>query len=98
MLDSMFRCRIDKQTLEAVTPILEGMGLTVSGAIRIFLKRIEQTGEFPIDLGQQSSSQAQVAGIAAALEFLRYQERTSAEQKSTNSSTQRSRVNAPLKK
>lgn len=76
MMDSMIRCRIDKQTLDAVTPVLEGMGLNVSSAIRLFLKRIEQTGEFPFDLAQQNSSQSQVAGIAAALEFLRFQERS----------------------
>ena len=80
MFDSMIRCRIEKETLDAVTPVLERMGLTVSGAIRIFLKRIEQTGEFPFDLAQQTSSQSQVAGIAAALEFLRYQERELANQ------------------
>ena len=78
MMDSMIRCRIDKETLEAVTPVLERMGLTVSGAIRLFLKRIEQTGEFPFDLAQQVSSQSQVAGIAAALEFIRSQEREQA--------------------
>jgi addiction module RelB/DinJ family antitoxin len=75
-MDSMIRCRIDKQTLDSVTPVLEGMGLTVSSAIRLFLKRIEQTGEFPFDLAQQNSSQSQVAGIAAALEFLRFQEQS----------------------
>ena len=75
MMDSMIRCRIDKQTLEAVTPVLERMGLNVSSAIRLFLKRIEQTGEFPFDLAQQNSAQFQVAGIAAALEYLRFQER-----------------------
>ncbi len=73
-MDSMIRCRIDKQTLEAVTPVLERMGLNVSGAIRLFLKRIEQTGEFPFDLAQQNSAQSQVAGIAAALQYLRFQE------------------------
>ena len=73
-MESMIRCRIDKQTLDNVTPVLEGMGLNVSSAIRLFLKRIEQTGEFPFDLGQQNSSQSQVVGIAAALEFLRFQE------------------------
>lgn len=74
MMDSMIRCRIDKQTLEAVTPVLERMGLNVSSAIRLFLKRIEQTGEFPFDLVQQNSAQSQVAGIAAALQYLRFQE------------------------
>jgi addiction module RelB/DinJ family antitoxin len=74
MMDSMIRCRIDKQTLEAVTPVLERMGLNVSSAIRLFLKRIEQTGEFPFDLAQQNSAQSQVAGIAAALQYLRFQE------------------------
>jgi DNA-damage-inducible protein J len=74
MMDSMIRCRIDKQTLEAVTPVLERMGLNVSSAIRLFLKRIEQTGEFPFDLVQQNSTQSQVAGIAAALQYLRFQE------------------------
>lgn len=74
MMDSMIRCRIDKQTLEAVTPVLERMGLNVSSAIRLFLKRIEQTGEFPFDLAQQNSTQSQVAGIAAALQYLRFQE------------------------
>jgi addiction module RelB/DinJ family antitoxin len=74
MMDSMIRCRIDKQTLEAVTPVLERMGLNVSSAIRLFLKRIEQAGEFPFDLAQQNSAQSQVAGIAAALQYLRFQE------------------------
>lgn len=74
MMDSMIRCRIDKQTLEAVTPVLERMGLNVSSAIRLFLKRIEQTGEFPFDLVQQNSAQSQVAGIAAALQYIRFQE------------------------
>jgi addiction module RelB/DinJ family antitoxin len=75
-MDSMIRCRIDKQTSDSVTPVLEGMGLTVSSAIRLFLKRIEQTGQFPFDLAQQNSSQSKVAGIAAALEFLRFQEQS----------------------
>jgi addiction module RelB/DinJ family antitoxin len=74
MMDSMIRCRIDKQTLDAVTPVLERMGLNVSSAIRLFLKRIEQTGEFPFDLVQQNSAQSQVAGIAAALQYLRFHE------------------------
>ena len=74
MMESMIRCRIDKQTLDNVTPVLEGMGLNVSSAIRLFLKRIEQTGEFPFDLGHQNSNQSKVAGIAAALEFLRFRE------------------------
>ena len=60
--------------MDNVTPVLEGMGLNVSSAIRLFLKRIEQTGEFPFDLGHQNSNQSKVAGIAAALEFLRFRE------------------------
>ncbi len=40
MLSVDVRCRIDPKTKEDAAEVIEAMGLTVSDAIRLFLKRV----------------------------------------------------------
>ncbi len=48
--DSMIRVRINSETKEKAAHVLDGMGLTISDAVRILLVRIAQEGRFPFDL------------------------------------------------
>jgi addiction module RelB/DinJ family antitoxin len=65
MLEVTVRCRIDEQTKEKVSLVLDQMGMTLSTAIRLFLKRIADDGAFPFELNR--STREDVSGIKAAL-------------------------------
>ena len=65
MLEVTVRCRIDEQTKEKVSLVLDQMGMTLSTAIRLFLKRIADDGAFPFELNRPVRQDA--SGIKAAL-------------------------------
>ena len=44
------RCRIDPKTKEDASEVIEAMGLTVSDAIRLLLKRVASEGAIPFEL------------------------------------------------
>jgi DNA-damage-inducible protein J len=50
MLTVDVRCRIDPKTKEDAAEVIEAMGLTVSDAIRLFLKRVASEGAIPFEL------------------------------------------------
>ena len=50
MLTTEVRCRIDTKTKRDAIKVIEAMGLSVSDAIRIFLKRVATEGTIPFDL------------------------------------------------
>jgi len=50
MLTTDVRCRIDSKTKHDASEVIEAMGLSVSDAIRIFLKRVATEGTIPFDL------------------------------------------------
>ena len=50
MLTVDVRCRIDPKTKEDAAEVIEAMGLTVSDAIRLFLKRVASEGTIPFEL------------------------------------------------
>ena len=50
MLTVDVRCRIDPKTKEDASEVIEAMGLTVSDAIRLFLKRVASDGAIPFEL------------------------------------------------
>lgn len=56
------RCRIDPKTKEDASEVIEAMGLTVSDAIRLFLKRVASEGAIPFELRVPSAKT--VAAIA----------------------------------
>jgi DNA-damage-inducible protein J len=47
---SMLHVRIDDDTKEQATVALDAMGLSVSDAVRIFLKRVVADQAFPLEL------------------------------------------------
>jgi DNA-damage-inducible protein J len=50
MLTTEVRCRIDTKTKHDAIKVIEAMGLSVSDAIRIFLKRVATEGTIPFGL------------------------------------------------
>lgn len=50
MLSVDVRCRIDPKTKEDASEVIEAMGLTVSDAIRLFLKRVALDRAIPFEL------------------------------------------------
>lgn len=50
MLNTDVRCRIDAKVKADATEVIEAMGLNVSDAIRLFLKRVATDGTIPFDL------------------------------------------------
>jgi DNA-damage-inducible protein J len=50
MLTTDVRCRIDAKTKADAAEVIEAMGLNVSDAIRLFLKRVATDGTIPFDL------------------------------------------------
>lgn len=50
MLTVDVRCRIDLKTKEDAAEVIEAMGLTVSDAIRLILKRVASEGAIPFEL------------------------------------------------
>ena len=65
MLEVTVRCRIDEQTKEKVALVLEGMGMSLSTAIRLFLKRMADDGTFPFEINRSKHDDS--SGIKAAL-------------------------------
>ena len=47
---SMLHVRVDDDTKEQATAALDAMGLSVSDAVRIFLKRVAADQAFPLEL------------------------------------------------
>jgi DNA-damage-inducible protein J len=47
---SMLHVRVDDDTKEQATATLDAMGLSVSDAVRIFLKRVVADQAFPLEL------------------------------------------------
>ena len=50
MLTTDVRCRIDAKVKADAAEVIEAMGLNVSDAIRLFLKRVATDGTIPFDL------------------------------------------------
>lgn len=50
MLTTDVRCRIDAKVKADATQVIEAMGLNVSDAIRLFLKRVATEGAIPFEL------------------------------------------------
>ncbi len=50
MLTTDVRCRIDAKTKTAASEVIEAMGLNISDAIRIFLRRVADDGAIPFEL------------------------------------------------
>ena len=50
MLTADVRCRIDAKVKAQAAEVIEAMGLNVSDAIRLFLKRVATEGTIPFDL------------------------------------------------
>lgn len=44
------RLRVEPELKEQATEILEELGLTVSAAIRLFLKKVVETNSIPFDI------------------------------------------------
>lgn len=44
------RLRIEPELKEQATEILEDLGLSMSGAIRLFLKKVVETNSIPFDV------------------------------------------------
>ena len=47
---SMLHIRVDDRTKEEATAALDAMGLTVSDAVRLFLRRVVADQAFPLEL------------------------------------------------
>lgn len=75
MLEVTVRCRIDDRTKEKVGLVLDRMGMTLSTAIRLFLKRIAEDEAFPFDINK--STQHELTGIKAALAHLMQEKKIS---------------------
>ncbi len=52
--NALVQTRIDAEVKERATAVLEGMGLTVSNAVRILLTRIANEGALPLELVSNS--------------------------------------------
>lgn len=50
MLTVDVRCRIDQKTKTEASEVIEAMGLSVSDAIRLFLRRVAVEGAIPFEL------------------------------------------------
>ena len=50
MLTTDVRCRIEAKVKADAAEVIEAMGLNVSDAIRLFLKRVATDGTIPFDL------------------------------------------------
>jgi DNA-damage-inducible protein J len=54
--NALVQTRIDAEVKERATAVLEGMGLTVSDAVRILLTRTAKEGALPLELISNSSA------------------------------------------
>ncbi len=55
--DSVVRSRVDKTTKKEVEKIIQGLGLNMSDAIRIYLNQIILTNGLPFDIKLPSSGE-----------------------------------------
>ena len=55
MLTTDVRCRIDAKTKTAASEVIEAMGLNISDAIRLFLRRVADDGAIPFELRAPNS-------------------------------------------
>ncbi|WFU12485.1 type II toxin-antitoxin system RelB/DinJ family antitoxin (plasmid) [Rhizobium sp. CB3090] len=55
--NALVQMRIDAEIMERATAVLEGMGLTVSDAVRILLTRTANEGTLPFELVGNSDAQ-----------------------------------------
>ena len=53
---SMVQARIDSSVKERAAEVLEGMGLTISDAVRILLTRTAKEGSLPFELTHDSAA------------------------------------------
>ena len=49
-LSTEIRCRIDQQLKDDAQKVLDHLGLSISHAIRIFLRQVVRTGGLPFDM------------------------------------------------
>ena len=69
---SMLHIRVDDDTKEQATAALDAMGLSVSDAVRIFLKRVVADQAFPLELKvPNTETRAAMNAIRERLEKLR---------------------------
>ncbi|MGO9741959.1 MAG: type II toxin-antitoxin system RelB/DinJ family antitoxin [Roseiarcus sp.] len=65
---SMVHVRVDDETKERATAALEAMGLSVSDAVRLFLRRVVTDQAFPLELkvpnAETRSAMAEAEDIA----------------------------------
>lgn len=64
---AIFRVRVDKNIKEQATPILAAMGLTVSDAVRVFLKRVAVEQAMPFALYVPNAETAAAMAEADAI-------------------------------
>jgi addiction module RelB/DinJ family antitoxin len=60
---SYIQIRMDAEEKAAVQAVLSDMGLTLSGAVKLFLRKVVQEGEIPFSL-QAKSIAAPLAAVA----------------------------------
>lgn len=66
---SMLHVRIDDETKERATETLGAMGLSVSDAVRIFLRRVVADQQFPLELKVPNAET--LAAMAEAEELIK---------------------------
>lgn len=57
VLSTEIRCRIDKQLKEDAQRVLGDLGLSISQAIRIFLRQVVAAGGLPFEMKRGTASQ-----------------------------------------
>ena len=66
---SMLHVRVDDETKEQARAALESMGLSISDAVRLFLKRVVADQAFPLELkvpnARTRSAMAEAEGLIA---------------------------------
>ncbi len=60
-MDTRINTRISEELKSDVTHVLNGCGLTVSAAIRLFLEKVVQTQGLPFDVTRRPSAKTAVA-------------------------------------
>ena len=60
----MFTLRMDKETKKKCEKIYSELGLTLSGAIHVFMRRSVHAGGFPFDVRLDASTRDKVTAMA----------------------------------
>ena len=63
-LSTEIRCRIDPQLKDDAQKVLDHLGLSISHAIRIFLRQVVRTGGLPFDMKAPPQARAPRATYA----------------------------------